>query len=400
MAIIEQLMEGGGKTIDVTPVLKEFSDRVGCDIALLQAILEVESNGTDYDGQGRLIILPEKHIFYRKLPKSLKAKALASGLAARNWSKANYKGLGAKGDDRRWSLMSKWAKVDEQAALLSASYAAPQIMGFNYKICGFASVTDFVLALSKSSEQTSAAFLAYLENCGLADELRDGDVPAIVRRYNGTGQVDAYSAQIYRVLDKLKAGQSEKPKKTPARFSMLRLGSKGYRVKALQQKLCELGYHVQPDGDFGPATRRAIVAFQIDNGLKTDGLVGTKTQAALDRAVPIGQQPGNSRSDLSVKDLRKQGSQTVKQADHLTLGGLLALLFGSAGELSNVQTDGWLGFVSNLIGTAKSRLGPVFSFVDDHRTASLILAGLFLVYVAHRIKQRRLSDAKEWRHVG
>ena len=400
MSIVEQLEKGGGETVDVTPVLEAFSKRIGCKIELLLAFLEVESNGDDYDEKGRLIILPEKHVFYRKLPKALKNKALAKRLAATKWSRANYKGLGGKGSDKRWALMDRWANLDETAALLSASYAAPQIMGFNFKICGYQTVSDFVLALSKSSLASADAFLAYLENCGLADELRDGDVPAVVRRYNGAGQVEAYSAMVYRVLDKITDESDAKPKKEPARFSMLRLGASGYRVKALQEKLAELGYHVRPDGDFGPATRRAVVSFQVDHSLKPDGLVGPKTEALLEKALPINQQPGNSRDDLQVKDLRKQGSQTVKQADRLTIGGLLAMLFGSAGELSNVQTEGWLGFASNLISSAKTYLAPLFSLVDDHRTIALIFAGLVVIYVAHRIKQRRLSDAKEWRHVG
>ncbi len=404
MSVVARLQKGGGELVDITPVLEGFAKRIRCEISLLQAILEVESGGDDYDGQGRLIILPEKHIFHRKLPKSKKAKALAIGLSARKWKRSNYKGLGGKGSDRRWALMARWAKLDETAALLSASYAAPQIMGFNYKICGYSSVTDFVEALALSNSASAEAFLKFLENSGLADELREGDIKAIVRRYNGPGQVAKYSAMIRRALARIKKGSVAKKAKLAPRFSMLRLGSSGYRVKALQQQLCDLGYHVKVDGDFGPATRRQIVAFQVDHGLKVDGLVGPKSQAALDVAVPINQQAGGGREDLTIKDLRKSGSQTVKKADWLTRLG--ASIFGTgtlASGLGQADTGGLfdgLGGLTDSIKSAHLQLQPLLNFVASNKWFAFILVGLAVLFIANQIKQRRLSDAKDWRHVG
>ncbi len=64
----------------------------------------------------------------------------------------------------------------------------------------------------------------------------------------------------------------------------LNTGSKGNEVKQLQQKLRELGYFTYPTntGNFGPATRAAVVAFQKTMGLKPyPGHVGPGTRAAL-----------------------------------------------------------------------------------------------------------------------
>ncbi len=61
-------------------------------------------------------------------------------------------------------------------------------------------------------------------------------------------------------------------------------GSRGGEVKALQQKLRELGYFTYPTntGLFGSITRAAVVAFQKDHGLKPyPGWVGPATRAAL-----------------------------------------------------------------------------------------------------------------------
>lgn len=66
-----------------------------------------------------------------------------------------------------------------------------------------------------------------------------------------------------------------------------RLGDTGQEVVAIQQALVSSGYDVQVDGDFGPATRDAVLQFQKANSLTADGLVGALSyQALLHRAMP------------------------------------------------------------------------------------------------------------------
>ena len=67
----------------------------------------------------------------------------------------------------------------------------------------------------------------------------------------------------------------------------LRKGDSGDEVKALQERLNELGYNCgDADGKFGTKTVTAVKAFQKANGLDADGVVGRKTWAALDEAKP------------------------------------------------------------------------------------------------------------------
>jgi len=63
--------------------------------------------------------------------------------------------------------------------------------------------------------------------------------------------------------------------------SVLREGSKGPDVELLQRRLSELGFSVGIDGNFGPGTAKAVIAFQQANGLKGDGVVGPNTWSAL-----------------------------------------------------------------------------------------------------------------------
>jgi len=63
---------------------------------------------------------------------------------------------------------------------------------------------------------------------------------------------------------------------------VLKLGSEGPDVSTLQDRLRELGFNPgASDGDFGPATQAAVIAFQRSEGLLADGVVGPRTAAAL-----------------------------------------------------------------------------------------------------------------------
>lgn len=61
----------------------------------------------------------------------------------------------------------------------------------------------------------------------------------------------------------------------------LRLGDHGVAVNVLQQRLAAHGQPTAVDGWYGPATERAVRAFQLARGLVADGIAGPRTQSAL-----------------------------------------------------------------------------------------------------------------------
>jgi peptidoglycan hydrolase-like protein with peptidoglycan-binding domain len=68
----------------------------------------------------------------------------------------------------------------------------------------------------------------------------------------------------------------------PAAQPTLKLGSRGPAVAEAQRLLRQAGLKPGPaDGDFGPRTQAAVQAFQHQQGLTADGIVGPKTWAAL-----------------------------------------------------------------------------------------------------------------------
>ena len=70
---------------------------------------------------------------------------------------------------------------------------------------------------------------------------------------------------------------------TPAvRYTTLYVGDKGENVRKMQQRLKDLGYYSgKIDGQYGQQTRRAVEAFQTNNGLKVDGIAGRATLTVL-----------------------------------------------------------------------------------------------------------------------
>lgn len=68
-------------------------------------------------------------------------------------------------------------------------------------------------------------------------------------------------------------------------FLPLKQGATGTQVKQLQQRLQQLGFNTgSADGDFGPATKAAVIAFQKFKNIEADGIVGEKTWTSLNLA--------------------------------------------------------------------------------------------------------------------
>ena len=58
-------------------------------------------------------------------------------------------------------------------------------------------------------------------------------------------------------------------------------GTKGPLAAAIQAALCEAGYTLDIDGEFGPKTENALREFQRKNNLEIDGVAGPATYAKL-----------------------------------------------------------------------------------------------------------------------
>jgi hypothetical protein len=99
----------------------------------------------------------------------------------------------------------------------------------------------------------------------------------------------------------------------------------------LQRQLAQLGYKgadgrpLRPDNDFGANTTAAVKAFQRDHALGDDGIVGTKTLEALNRAVQPRQpglddaaHPGNAMFRQALTGVHAVDAQQGRTPDQLS----------------------------------------------------------------------------------
>ena len=97
--------------------------------------------------------------------------------------------------------------------------------------------------------------------------------------------------------------------------TILRMGSQGDGVEALQRTLGTLGYSLVEDGIYGPVTRWAVWDFQRrHDGLANDGVYGPQTRAYLLEA--LAQQEENGDDEEPLTDYIQEG---LEEDHYLTL---------------------------------------------------------------------------------
>lgn len=126
----------------------------------------------------------------------------------------------------------------------------------------------------------------------------------ILRGGNQGNKVSDAAYPMDRIIAIRRADGVEAQGKRP----VLRKGDRGAFVHDLQAQLAKLGYTLgKQDGQFGARTLAAVVAFQADNDIAADGIVGDRTWTALSNAEA---RPLRAVSKADLKD-----SRTIKAAD-------------------------------------------------------------------------------------
>lgn len=158
--------------------------RLGVQVETVKAVAKVESNRGGFDSLGKLTLLFEPHIFWKYLKKAgidpQPLKITNPDLLNPVWDKTLY-----GPSSTQWSKLLRARNINTHAANLSASYGAFQIMGFNYKLCNFASVESFIDYLALNEGNQLDAFCHYLFSVQLIDELKHFDWAGFARGYNG-----------------------------------------------------------------------------------------------------------------------------------------------------------------------------------------------------------------------
>lgn len=156
---------------------QEAAKALGCEVAVIKAVCEVEAPRGGFLSSGEPVILFERHIFSR-ITKGIYDRQASDISSPRP---GGY--LGGYGEHARLGKAIRFAR---EAALLSASWGRFQIMGFNYAAAGFKSVQEFVNAMYKDERSHLMAFVAFIKNDSrMANALRTKSFTVFARLYNG-----------------------------------------------------------------------------------------------------------------------------------------------------------------------------------------------------------------------
>jgi hypothetical protein len=175
---------------------QEAAERLGCEVAAIRAVAEVESPRAaflDYRPDGRggetyrvPTCLFERHKFYEYVCERRGAPVGNAWYSDHpNLCNPNYGGYegGAAEHDR----LGAAADLDRTCALLSASYGRFQVMGFNWQALEYDSLQAFINAMWGSEAGHLDAFVRFVEANGLGQALRNLDWRVFARGYNGRG---------------------------------------------------------------------------------------------------------------------------------------------------------------------------------------------------------------------
>ncbi len=237
---------------------------IKCDKATIWAIAEVESNGNGFLLDNRPKILFEAHIFSSLTDHAFDQKY--PNISSARWNKDLY---GTSGE-HQYNRLTQAMQLNKEAALHATSWGMFQIMGFNFRNCGFSSIEIFIEAMKRSEGAQLDAMLGFVRHLGLDGALQNRDWAAFAKGYNGP----RYQENNY----------DEKLELAWRKYSQVAAGEvSAMTIREVQAALNCAGTTPQlvEDGLQGPKTHYAIVAFQHSMNLEATGIVDYRTMKAL-----------------------------------------------------------------------------------------------------------------------
>lgn len=401
-------LQGKGRKLtesDINNLSREF----GVSPAHVRTVMEVESKGEGFNSMGMVTFLFERHVFYKQLKdKSKKDRAIREGLATITWQGP---GSYPKGEQARWDQFVRAGAIDQHAAYMSASYGLGQVMGFNHSMVGYDTVEEMVADFAESEYAQLRAMLRFIQRRGLIRHLQSfPDMKAcraFALGYNGTGyEKNSYHTKLHNAYNRwAKRLESEAP--ILAQDGVLRMGSAGPRVRALQVALKDKGYSIvgRIDDKYGRQTRDAVNAWKSDNGMQPNGEMDQHDLLALDNSPPRLLDP--DRTEATVKEVAKESSIVNESNIAMKAGGWIT---GTAIAAKGADDSGILDKAQDLADRGEQVAGiwekfqyvlgefgiaPFLKLISAY--APWIFGGLCVagVVVFFRIREKRMNMHRE-----
>ena len=175
------------------------------EVAAIRAVAEVEAAGAGFIADGRPAILYEAHIFHKETGgKHAGAKDRRGvALSSPTWNQSLYGATGAAQHNRYEDAR----KLNADAANKACSWGTFQILGQNFKACGFDNSQAFVDAMWTGGASAHLdAFVKFIQANKLDTALRNKQWATFARGYNGPGYAaNKYDTKMAAAYSKWKA---------------------------------------------------------------------------------------------------------------------------------------------------------------------------------------------------
>ncbi len=195
-------------------IISVISKELGIDVERALAVICVESGGSGFSSDGKMLIRFENHVFHsywgskseenQKLfdehftfdPKNRRNNHQYRAKKSDDWK------TGHTGQAAEWESLEIARKLNDTQALYSISMGAPQVMGFNYKMIGYNSVNEMFDAFSKDIRYHIMALFDFCTaKSTRVQYLITGDFLSFAKEYNGLTAPEQYEARLIQYYD-------------------------------------------------------------------------------------------------------------------------------------------------------------------------------------------------------
>lgn len=173
----------------------EAACELGCDVNVIKAIAKVESGSiSGFDNKNRPKILYERHIFSKHTNKKYdKSNADLSSSKTYRVKHKNVKltqcaldrDYYASSSEKNYERFAKAYSLNKEAAVMACSWGKFQILGENYKGCGYRNISTFLEDQVRSESGQLNTFIRFIKMKNLQKALKEKNWAEIAKGYNG-----------------------------------------------------------------------------------------------------------------------------------------------------------------------------------------------------------------------
>ena len=179
----------------------EASKLLNCEVEVIKAVDEIESQGEGFLDSGKLKILFEGHRFYVYSHNGEQLAKQYPSICYKSWTRKYY-----KGGELEYVRFNLAFSIHAEAAMLSTSWGRFQIMGDEYWRMDYQSVGMMVDDFKKGEYQQLIGFCKFVLSKKLEKHLQNRNWAAFALGYNGKSyKANKYDTKLKQAYEKHKA---------------------------------------------------------------------------------------------------------------------------------------------------------------------------------------------------